>query len=46
MHCGVPMTDSDRAEMRAFCDLFRQTMAREIDEPLFLPGEVRVRVAE
>jgi hypothetical protein len=38
----MPMTDRDRAEMRALCDLFRRETARQIDEQLFDP-DARVR---
>jgi hypothetical protein len=39
------MTDLDRAEMRALCDLFRREMARQVDEPLFDPA-ARVRIGQ
>ena len=39
------MDDRDRAELRALCDLFRQTMARQVEEPLF-DKEARVRIGE
>jgi hypothetical protein len=39
------MTDRDRAEMRALCNQFRRTMAREVDQALF-DDDARVRIGE
>ena len=39
------MTDRDRAEMRALCDQFRQSMARENDVLLY-DQEARTRIGE
>jgi hypothetical protein len=39
------MDDSDRAEIRALCDQFRQLMARQVEVPLF-DNEARVRIGE
>jgi hypothetical protein len=38
------ITDRDRAEMRALCDMFRQEMARE-NEPLF-DHDARARIGD
>jgi hypothetical protein len=39
------MTDRDRAEMRALCDLFRQAIARQVDEPVF-DHDARARIGQ
>ena len=39
------MTDRERSEMRALCDQFRRTMAREVDQALF-DKDARVRIGE
>ena len=39
------MTDRDRAEMRALCDAFRKTIARENETLVFDPG-AKQRIGE
>ena len=39
------MDDSDRGEMRALCDQFRELARRDVDPPLF-DHDVRQRVGE
>jgi hypothetical protein len=39
------MDERDRAEMRAFCDQFKELMAREVETPPF-DQEARVHIGE